>query len=381
MTTVGAVGRNCIVAGQALCAPAEYVSKGVIRTFFTKTTPGRNDNCDSEVCEYVRRTLTVICFHSWAFPTSLGFMAAGKAVMMVGDYLTGENYFYIQGNLDKEIQDEGRLTVMSFNTCSLPGGLPWLDGLPPERAREDLNVAIILEKQPMIACLQEVSFGSQIPEKLSAEYPHVYTRIGHPDFTTLESCLCVASKVPIIQAFFRPFPNEKGISRGIFCLETKNAWVITTHLMSGETDADKAKRVEELAFVRGQITAIGDNCFKPVIFTGDMNISDPAEYETSDLWDGYYDPRSDGDRPDKITRETATCTNQFKEHARGIPANPDLELDDYMTYALYNGERIPQIASATVQRVDVFDDPKVPNAKTASDHHALYGEFTFEDLA
>ncbi|MES2344525.1 MAG: hypothetical protein V4494_01105 [Chlamydiota bacterium] len=359
----------CVSLGQTLSTPGEWMSGTFVRSVFTSMQPERVGNCAYVPLEVFRRGIALLlCVLT--MPLTLTLWVLGKSIAMIGDCLKKDAFTYIKGTYEKEVKESKEFSILSWNVCSFFGGLPWLDGLSPASTREEGIAKGILQHKPSIVALQEVSFrsGKKLAQLLKNDYAHIFTRIGHPSFTTMESCLFFATNLPVLDSYFVPFSNESGIRRGCFCVKFKDFWVITTHLMAGIDKADTDKRAQEFEEINCLVQKIGHK--KHVFLAIDANISDKQEYRKSDLSSHYWDPRNKGKRPDEISLHTATYTNQFQALRKGIKIKEDekLEIDDYLVAARYGKLDIPKMR---IKRIEGFKDAAKPDSKTLSDHHGL----------
>jgi endonuclease/exonuclease/phosphatase family metal-dependent hydrolase len=371
------IGKGLISFGQANVGLAEWATEGVIRSVFTTTEAGRIGNYDCYHLEVIRRLF--VCGITLLFsPVLIVAALIGKSCMAIGDFLTGKESFYIKGEAPEKEFDRN-FKIMTHNACMFFGGLPIRFGVSnAASARIPGTVALIKQTDPDILFLQEVSFGParNLIHQLKDTYAHFFTRIG-PSNLTMETCLFVASKVPILNYEYVPFRNNQNDkSRGYFVVETEQGWFINTHLSAGGKE-NAEERKAQLAQIHAKMKALKERNGKTSFLLGDLNVSEKEEYKNSGLIHNFYDGRHAGKRPEEINQETATCTNYFQAYTLGkekeLCPEEELEIDDY-ALCLIEDLHAP---GPEIERIPAFTDWKKPE-EALSDHHALLLKIRFD---
>jgi exonuclease III len=242
------------------------------------------------------------------------------------------------------------------------GGLPIIfGGLRPAKERLSQLAEFIKEQNPDIIFLQEMSFAPsfELFNHLQNEYRHCFTRIG-PNPMRMESGLMVFSKIPIKTAEFFSFPNQNGINRGAFCLETNSKYFVVTHLEAGKAENDREVQLRMIVSHLEKITEEKDlQCF----ILGDFNIDSfesGIEYNQAIASQPLlFDPRREQNLG------TESCTNLFTNFMLGndIYPNPSEMVD----YALFYGDRSE--LNFSTELIDTYSI-REPNL-AISDHKAL----------
>ena len=352
------VGVGLNQAALWLMAPLHKSSEAVIHALATPIRPGEFGNCESKICEWARRFFGVLAALVVS-PVALGLACLGFGLDFVGDYLTGKSYTYLAGCAQEKPEDASDYTFLTLNACMFWGGLPILfGGVRPASERIDLLANLVQEHSPDVIAMQEVSYGSalELHARLKNQYAHFFTRIG-PNVGKMESCLFVASKYPICsEPEFQPFPNQNGIKRGVFAIETPAFWVLATHLDAGSSTVRK----EQLAQVSQFIQELKMRANKPCFLLGDLNIECTGlpndEYTSSGIAVSYINPRAL-----ELNDATATCTNLLTAQALGQAA-PEKAYEN-IDYALLDTAS-KELFQPRTELIDTF-----PQA--LSDHRAL----------
>lgn len=369
------VGRGLISFGQINVGLAEWATEGVIRSVSTTTEAGRIENYDSYFLEIIRRVF--VCAIALLFsPLLISAALVGRSCMVIGDFLTGKEFYYVKGNAQEKALDQ-KVKLLTHNACMFFGGLPIQFGVStPASARISRIVELIKKAEPDILFMQEVSFGPSrtLIHQLKDTYAHFFTRIG-PSNLTMETCLFVASKVPILSCKYVPFPNQRDKNRGYFVVETEQGWFINTHFIAGGKGNAKERR-DQLALILIEMQELSKKGKAPFLL-GDLNISDQDEYDKSGLVDCFYDDRNNGSRPGEMNASTATRTNYFQAYTLGkekeLRPEDELEMDDYALCLLEDQSK----QNCRVERIPAFTDWKKPE-EALSDHHALLLEIHFK---
>jgi len=355
------IGKALELTGLFLAKPLHIISGPVIRAFATPIRPGKEGNFSSYVLEVVWRVFSsVLCVIT--APLTISLALAGACLEKIADLVKKTPYTHLQGTA-AEKQEDGNYRLMTLNSCMLWGGLPIpLGGMRPPSDRMDQMAKKIREEDPDVLVMQEMAFDSayQLYGKIKDKYAHFFTRIG-PNPPLMESGLFVASKYPILQSGFIPFPNQLGIKRGAFWIETPKCFVFTTHLEFGHKKDGADKRQSQLKLIWEKIEVFKEK--KPCFLLGDFNM-DPSHYKKTDLPTKFHDPYMK--KHPTITESTSTCTNVINAHICGDkpPQNP-WELDDYALLAKGPHDRF----KLDTQLVQMYDNAKPYEALT--DHRGL----------
>jgi hypothetical protein len=370
--------------------PTYRISEAVMRARYAPMGPGVWGNCDNQFLERLRRIGTIYGnahfdkLHPFADIygfglTSMPFHATAGLLNYIGNQLDPKDYAYISGKASESTHFT-EPKIMTLNACMFWGGQPIAQGGPrPARERIDQLCKKVSEVDPDIFVSQEMSLDPAVKviDKLKDKYAHFYTNIG-PYPWKMDSCLFVASKLPIISApEFHPFPNQTRVKRGFFCFETPKFWVITTHLQ-----ALKSARPQQLAQITAKIDELTEKTGKPCIFLGDLNIplssDEHGEYVTSGLRDAYINNYVKGKDPFELTPQNATWLGLVDEYA-GSP-EPYLvdgkrvywEVDDY---ALIRRGQEKKFSSFEVDILPVIEldenDQLADPANALTDHQGL----------
>jgi endonuclease/exonuclease/phosphatase family metal-dependent hydrolase len=368
------IGTSFNYVGLFLASPFHRSSETFIRAVVTAIRPGQEGNCDSRVCEVVKRFFIVAAVVVTA-PFTVGMALLGSAFDVVGDGLKQKPFIYLAGN-GRETEDSCYVghSFLSGNACCMWGGLPTaFGGLTPARERIDRLAEIISKQNADFVLLQEVSFqpGLELYEKLKDKYPHFYTRIG-PNAPRMDSGLFIASKKPIVsEPIFVSF-GDASMKRGAFCFETTDFWVLTTHLSAGDGADNERERSRQMDIVTNTVKELKAKTAKPCFVMGDLNINRAAggpleEYYSSGINHAYFD--SYALTHPMLTAESATATNYFNRYARGIEADPSAKTE-IVDYALLHQDSYHTLnKSIQTVRVEMFDTAKPEEA--LSDHHFL----------
>ncbi len=181
----------------------------------------------------------------------------------------------------KEKEKAKTISLLTWNVCALPGGLPTIFGGVLTADKRVAAIADLIQKTDSdIVCLQEAhdkQFSYELTERLKNTYSRFFFDIGKNPFS-YNSGLFVAMKgrFAVTQPEFIPFtfPGcQRGVNKGIFtCIistETGAFNLGVTHLQPHETDKDRDIRLQELKLAHQILSALPDN---PKILCGDLNI-------------------------------------------------------------------------------------------------------------
>lgn len=341
-----------------LYAPTHYSSENIIHSFMTPIRPGEFGNEDSAWLEVASRVFQVVV-SVLLIPVAAPASILGIGLDFLGSCVQPKPYTYMRGSAKEKIDDGDFSKFFSLNACMFWGGLPILfGGVRPASDRIDEIADIIRKQDPDVLVMQEMSFAParDLYAKLKSSYAHFYTRIG-TNPARMESCLFVACKYPVCsEPVFVPFPEQNGIRRGVFCIETPTKWVLTTHLESGGSKESKRLRKEQLALINQTIIRLQERSNKPWVLLGDLNVDradGSDEVATSGIGAEYYYPRS----------LESTCTNLLTAYAKG-EKEPE-KASEAVDYALVD-ERIFRNFHVEEEIVSTYD---LKNKGLASSDH------------
>lgn len=166
------------------------------------------------------------------------------------------------------------LSILNWNICGLPGGLPtFFGGVAPFDKRVQEIAKFILKQDCDIICLQEahdVNATKILSNTLKNRYRHVYTNIGSKGFQH-NSGLIVLSKKMLSNTKFTPFSfkgKQFGVNKGMFSFEVDNYKIITTHLQPYTDKKDQNIRLKELELCLKEL----NTTHQTKILCGDLNI-------------------------------------------------------------------------------------------------------------
>lgn len=356
-----------------LLKPVDYSMEQILRCF-TPIHPGEFGNHDSELVEVIIRvSVFVLC--SLLSPLSIALWGIGGLFDFVGTCLKSTPYTYLQGAGPEKINTDASYRFFSLNACLFWGGLPIpFGGVMPAHARIEQIGDLIHREDADFVVFQEVSYGPALAlwDKIKNKYAHGFTRIA-PNPWKMETCLFVASKYPIIgQPQFIPLPTNTSFNRGLFYFETKNCWVCTTHLESGDGRDSVETRAQQMKLIVKKLNQLGMQ--KPCVLLGDLNIARTGakddEY-TNLIQKQFHDPY--GSRP--FSQATATCTNRLIKHNCGTAksTDPDFELIDYVLI-----DKEFEKCVKKIQLVPTFDlSSPATMAKAPTDHRGLRTQISF----
>lgn len=193
-------------------------------------------------------------------------------------------------------QFDGKLTIVNWNVCFLPGQMPFLfGGIAPWEKRIDAAILLLKKVDADVICLQEVferKAALRLYDALKDRYALFYYNISprnlglDPQNIGLCSGLFVASKYPVENPRFEKFEKvvQPYIDRGFFSFDIKGIKVVTTHLeatLEGIEEPAKARHCQLQQIIKQ----------KPSIICGDLNIAwgknEPAEILLKEV---YADP-------------------------------------------------------------------------------------------
>ncbi len=314
-----------------LSKPIHFVSQPSVRAIFTPIRPGKEGNLNSASLELIWRVFIItICVLT--APLTMGLALGGGILYKIADCIKQKPFTSIKGNAEEKLESKNR-KLMTLNACAFWGGLPIpLGGIsPPTEQRLDALAQLIKEKDPDVLMMQEMAFdpAMRLIPKIKNNFAHFYTRIG-PNPPLMESGLFVATKYPVINAGFIQFPDQCGINRGAFWIETKKSVYFTTHMEFGHDEEGILKRQNQFELIKEKVKAFekqGKTCF----LLGDLNV-DRAQgneaYQKMGISEVFYDPYFK--KHPQINEKSSTCTNVICNYILGKkPPTKPFEMVDY----------------------------------------------------
>jgi endonuclease/exonuclease/phosphatase family metal-dependent hydrolase len=185
---------------------------------------------------------------------------------------------------------DGKIDVMTYNTCLMPAYIANVNGLRSSRTRAAEIGRQIVEQSPDIVCFQE-GFHADSTRILCDALKDVYPQVLHnvaPSETVMNSGLVVASKYKIVEVKYRPFHNlaaedelaNKGLLRLTLDLGAgRTAACYTTHLQAKIGEKYAAIRKDQVRMIRAYIEAdCASETHEKIILCGDLNLH-PGEIE------------------------------------------------------------------------------------------------------
>jgi endonuclease/exonuclease/phosphatase family metal-dependent hydrolase len=349
--------------------PMHYTSELFIHSYFTPIRPGEFGNLSTKTLERVSRAFQFI-FCVVVAPVALVGLGISFALDSLGDYMTQKSYMKLVGNAEEK-KSCSKPSFMTLNACMLWGGLPILfGGVRPARERIDEVANLILEQDPDVLVMQEMSFesGRSLWDKLKDTYASGFTRISPMPGFSLDSGLFIACKLPIVtEPIFYPLPSHKIIKKGFFYFETEKHAVFVAHLVAGDEAEDAAVRKEQLDAIVSKMQKARKELSKECLLLGDLNINlkrtGNDEYSTSKVSEFLANDTI----PCEITEETANCTNRLIAYAKGQKVEEENAFE-HIDYALRL--RTPFGTPLTVRLVATYDLNQPDRA--LSDHKGLF---------
>lgn len=342
-----------------LSAPFWWSTKVVSRSF-SAIQPGNYGQCSSKMRELLYRIvpLTIIILIS-----PFAIILKGVAELCCLGQLTS---FADKKNEDIH-EPQKKLTALSlltWNICGLPGGLPnWFGGVPSIADRIDRIATFIIESQCDIVCLQEahdIEAARALCRSLKTTYSYIYPHIGSKPFC-FDSGLFIASKKKLSDISFTPFTFkgiQGAINKGFCCFSVTSEnnpaiKIVATHLQPFHTEKDRQLRALEWK-------EIAKN--NPVIVCGDLNIDRYKEEEKEmieNMRADYIDAFEDAFTGDGLI----TATDDLLEDRNGQAPTSSQESIDY---CLLKRNSLYSIQTTRKEAYDL-NEPE----KALSDHHAL----------
>ncbi len=356
------IGKKLSFLALKLYSPAHYSSEKIVGPFFS--IPDKNasyfklDTITQIFAACVCVSLLIV-----TVPMALG---AGL-VETAANKISTTPYLTYKGNFpEKTPSKEKETTVETLNICSFWGVIPQAaGGVPPAHKRLDALCASIRTSDPDILLFQEVSYGPALGlySRLKDNYANFFMNIG-PNPWKNDSGLFVATKYPIVgKPRFIAFPGSYWMKRGVFCFETEQLRVYTSHF----EPHDSKSRKEQLDIIKKDIR--DNQTDKTIIIGGDLNILRTGqpndEYSQLKIHEDFLD--LDREKHPFISQDTATYIDLAEVRKnKGRVEDKHLEIDDYLLIKRgtvkgykFETDRIEETFSLT--------DP----SKTITDHRGL----------
>lgn len=304
-------------------------------------------------------------------PLSIVLWEAANSLDTISEYFRNAPYTYSAERSTLHHLDKKEHSFLSLNVCMLPGGLPTLFG-GVKSAHERLKGIsdLILKEDADIVALQEAFYpaAEDLEEMLKDRYSYFYTRIGPNPQSIGETGLFIASKEPIISnPVFVPLYTEGALKRGFFYFETKDFWVITTHLESGILQENSLIRKVQLEQINDRMKELKQVTSKPCVVMGDLNIARTGEvgdeYTNSEIGNFFYDPYKE--KAPYVNEKTATATDQFTFEVR----EEDCPIKDAVIDYILIDKASQDDLEIDVTLINTYDKEKKDRA--LSDHKAL----------
>lgn len=300
---------------------------------------------------------------------------------------THQPFLYFKSSAPEK-KDSQALTVMTLNTCFIPGAFPFLFGgvaLPWEK-RVSLLSEKILEVNPDIVCLQEV-FAEDATyalfEALKNGYTHFYGAIGPRvlgfDLKTIgsPSGLFVASKYPIERSQFTLFAAAGlPMNYGVFDFVVKDgqnalAHIYTTHMQPFPYEQFPQIRALQLKQIieKMQRDRDAESQTIPYFLCGDLNVAFGSKEPALALIEASFHDDYNNNQS-VVGEKNQTCTDYItnymfskeKEHGQ---IEPNFQILDYALLLKTSNE----CHRISTKRISMNDLSKPEEA--ISDHHAL----------
>ncbi len=354
-----AVGETLNYAAAWLKRPLNYASNEVIRCIFTRVDPEVVGNAPSKYLEIAKRGgMLLLCIVTST--VTLPLFGIGVGIDILGDRLTNKAYTRLEGS--PEPYSPSSYRIYSQNVNMLPYDRIFGGTRPAEERIAELAHLINIENVDIVA-LQELSFANAVKlwnkSGMRTHFRCAFTRIGPSPTTDFDTCLFIASKVPIIgEPVFIPFRSSNAFKRGLLYVKTDNCIVMTTHL---ESD-DKTVRQEQFSQTVSIIKALEESMGKPVVLLMDGNIDrNTDEYSSMQQLRDHY------------TGLDSTCYNGLNQYMKG-GEKPDIlhESIDYVCTSLDSKAKIENL-----KLVKAFD--RYRPGEAISDHHGFRATVTFPD--
>ncbi len=287
-------------------------------------------------------------------------------------------------NTPQKQRNSDALTVLTLNSCFVPGDFPYLYGGVTQNWQDRVTPLAhrLLEADADVVCLQEVhaeDASCALYEALKERYTYFYGSIGPRTlgftFETLglPSGLFVASKYPIAQPQFTPFsavaiPMNYGFFDFIITDEgTLLAHVYTTHMQPFNHPLFKNIRSLQLGEITEKMLIDQSEEPFPHFLCGDLNILAGAHEPSDGLIQTYfYNDYNQNDEP--TTDANSTYTYYFTNYYFAAKKDPSLIDPGFqiLDYALLLQGTESKIKTERVL-MNRLDQPE----EAISDHHGL----------
>lgn len=185
------------------------------------------------------RSMIVTLFYLVIIPLTLLLFGVAVVLDWIDDQFNTLRYTMWEGNAPIA---ESIRTMLCWNVCMLFGGLSIpFGGVVVSGQRISYVAREIIHRPIDLVCLQEVSLDAayKLYYALKSHYRYFYVKINPDPILSLDSCLFVASKVPLRNTQVIPLPQGDRIQRAAFTFEAGDTTYVTTHLQPG---TDQAKR-------------------------------------------------------------------------------------------------------------------------------------------
>ncbi len=165
--------------------------------------------------------------------------------------------------------------IMHLNACMFPGSLPLhFGGMRPAKERLGQLHDLIVERQPELLLLSEIQALSSdaLLDILGRAFQCSYSHIGMK-FFGFESCLFIASKVPMVTyPRFKPFlaQGSRFFRRGYVHMQFTNVDLFFTHIQVAEKSNEQEIAMQQLEEISRKMHEISST--KNVLLIGDLNI-------------------------------------------------------------------------------------------------------------
>lgn len=305
-------------------------------------------------------------------------------------------FVFLKSHTQEKQTDTSDLTVLTLNTCFVPGNFPYLFGgvVEPWEERVARLAEKIIQADADVVCLQEVhaeDASYALFEELKDHYTYFYGAIGPRlmgfsiDTLGMPSGLFVASKYPLESPHFMLFSvSGFPMNYGCFDFIVKNgerslAHVYTTHLQSlnyGPFAQIRALQLQEILEKMQRDLSVQTEEV-PFFLCGDFNIPYGSDEPGLDLVRAYFedDYNKDGGEIDAMRR---TCTDYFTNYFLSPTKDPaqidgNFQILDYALLLRRNPSSNQSICEGTeISTRPIFmNDLKEPES-AISDHHGLF---------
>jgi len=305
-----------------------------------------------------------------------------------------QNFTVIEGSA--KAAPSKALTVLTANILCFPGILTYYyGGLAPWKDRIEKLCSIFIKSGAEIICLQEIwdpEAFSVLIKQLQKNYSWFVYDAGSqfgtldPEKIGFNSGLLIASKIPLSNVTFDPFPDpyqgpHKRVNRGLLRASAEAGGTTvcfgTTHLQYNSGPDTSRIRKAQLRQSYDLLEELRKVQRGWSFLAGDINIDAfSKEFVSSGLKELFHIPYLKGQ--DKISSANATATNYFHDLVYAAPMArraivPSYELIDYCISP--NSRPMP----STTKKLTLFsvEEP----SKALSDHHGLLTTWDLSDLS